>query len=424
MIDSTKIDSKNENLLDPTAPSPYYSKTWLRNLIAVVVIAGIAFSAGASYGRKGLVFEPKDFKILNQKDKVEDVDYTLLWDAIRTVSDNYIERPVDQQKILYGAVQGAVSAAGDEYTEFFDPEELQSFKTDLKGTFEGIGAEIGKKNGNIMIVAPLDESPAKRAGILANDVIVQVDGEITSNWSVDEAVKKIRGQKGTKVTLTLFREGRAKTFDVTITREQISVKSVKLEFKTVGAKNIAVLTVSRFGDDTRSLFDGAVNSILSRKVDGLVLDLRNNPGGYLQTSVDVASDWVAEGKLVVNEQRGDDSSIPYNSLGYGRLKNIKTVVLINGGSASAAEILAGALQDYKIVPLIGEKSFGKGSVQELFDLPDNSAVKITVAKWITPGGKNLHKDGLTPDIEVKRTEDDINASKDPQLDKALEEVVK
>ncbi len=407
----------------PILASPSHSFR-LKTAVVVLIVALGSFYAGASYGRKGLVFQPADFKIVNQKDQIKEVDYNLLWKAIDTVGQNYIERPVDQQKILYGAVRGAVAAAGDQYTEFFDPDELNGFKTDLKGTFEGIGAEIGKKNGNIVIIAPLDESPAKRAGLLPNDVIVQVEGQSTSDWSVDQAVKNIRGQKGTKVTLTLFREGHSKTFDVTITRDAISVKSVKLLYKTVGSKNIAVLTLSRFGDDTKTLFDAAVNDLLTHHVDGLVLDLRNDPGGYLQTAVDVASNWVPEGKVIVTEARGTGESIPYNSLGYGRLKDLKTVVLINGGSASAAEILSGALQDYKLAPLIGEKSFGKGSVQELFDLPNNTAVKVTVAKWITPSGKNLHKDGLVPDMEVKRTEDDITANKDPQLDKALEEVGK
>jgi len=414
-----------ETSLPPVVPpSPRTSPSRLTMGIVALVVALIGFYAGTSYGRKGLLFQPTQFKVVNQKDQVKDVDYDLLWKAIDTVEKNYIEQPVDQQKILYGAVQGAVAAAGDQYTEFFDPEQLESFKTDLKGTFEGIGAEIGKKNGNIVVVTPLDESPAKRAGILPGDIIVQVDGESTAEWSVDQAVKKIRGQKDTKVTLTLFREGRNKTFDVTITRAQISVKSVKLEYKTIGGKNIAVMNLTRFGDDTKALFDAAVNDMLSHKVDGLVLDLRNNPGGYLQSAVDLASNWVPEGKVVVTEARGSGESIPYNSEGFGRLKNIKTVVLINAGSASAAEILAGALQDYHLAPLIGEKSFGKGSVQELFDLPGNSAVKVTVAKWITPNGKNLHKDGLVPDIEVKRTEEDITSNKDPQKDKALEEVVK
>jgi carboxyl-terminal processing protease len=418
------MENQNNNLSEQHT-SASLVKRWLSIILLLVIVSVIAFRAGYSSGREGLAFSPKDFKIINQNDQTATVDYNLFWEALRVVQQKYIDKgDIDQQKILYGAIDGAVAAAGDEYTEFFDPEELKAFRTELRGSFEGIGAEINRRNNSIVIVAPLEDTPADRAGLLPKDVILQIDGQSTADMTVEQAVNKIRGQKGTQVTLSIFREGRTQPFEVKITRETISVRSVKLEFRQVGSQQIAVLTLSRFGDDTRGLFDRAVSEILSRKADRLVLDLRNNPGGYLESSVEIASYWVPKGQLVVNEAHSEKQNTPYNSYGYNRLNNIKTVALINGGSASAAEILAGALRDHNLARLIGEKSFGKGSVQELVDLSNGTALKITVAKWITPGGKNLNQDGLNPDIEVKRTEEDIANDRDPQLDKALEEVAK
>ncbi len=420
MDNDANLESKS------TAPQEPHHNKWLASFLLVLILMVGSFRLGLTAGRKGLTFSPKEFKVINQNDQTALVDYSLLWQAIKTVSDKYIEKDsIDQRKILYGAVRGAVTAAGDEYTTFFDPEDYSSFKTDLSGSFDGIGAEIGKKDGNLVIVAPLDGSPAAKAGLKAKDIILKVDGQSTLDWSVEDAVRKIRGAKGTAVTLTVFREGNTKPQEFKIIRDTITVKSVKLDYKTVNGKKIAVLTLSRFGNDTKALFNDAINQILSSSAQGLVLDLRNDPGGFLETAVDVASNWVPKDKLVVTEsQEQGKKNIPYNSYGYNRLANIKTVILINGGSASASEILAGALHDYNIAKLIGEKSFGKGSVQEVVDLPYNTAVKVTVAKWITPSGKNLNKDGLHPDIEVKITDADAAAGRDPQLDKALEEVTK
>ncbi len=409
---------------NPTPKMPVKHRKLLGALLLILIIAG-SYRLGYVSGKKGLTFEPKDFKIINQNDQTATVDYNLLWDALKVVQDRYIDKDnIDQRKVLYGAVRGAVAAAGDQYTAFFDPDELKNFRTELSGSFSGIGAEIGKKDNNLVIVAPLDDTPAKKAGLLANDIIVSIDGQSTADMNVDVAVSKIRGQSGTPVTLTIYRSGRDKTFDVTITRAVISVKSVRWTYKTVNNKNLAVITLSRFGDDTNELFLQAINDITLHHVDGIVLDLRDDPGGYLESAVNVASQWVPKDQVVVTEAHGDGTSLPYNSTGLSRLANIKTIILINGGSASAAEILAGALHDYNIAKLVGEKSFGKGSVQQLIDLPGDSAVKVTIAKWITPGGKNLNHDGLTPDIEIKLSEDDITNKRDPQLDRALDEISK
>lgn len=397
-------------------------------VIGGLIILICTYSVGFQMGRKGFVFAPKEFKVVNQNEQPQTVDYGMLWDAISVLNDKYIEKPVNDQKILYGAVKGAIAAAGDPYTTFFEPKELENFQTNLKGSFEGIGAVVGKKDNNIVIVAPLDDSPAKKAGLLAKDIIVKVNGQAITDWSVEQAVDKIRGVKGTKVTLTIVREGKDKPFDVTITRDTIKIKSVKWEIKDVTQNNqtkkIAIITLTQFGDDTSGLFAQAVNDILKQNVQGIVLDERNNPGGYLQTAVDLASDWVEGGKVIVTEAHSDGSNLKYNAEGGNRLNGIKTVVLINGGSASAAEILAGALHDYKVAELVGEKSFGKGSVQDLVKLKEGGAVKVTVAKWITPGGVNLNHNGLDPDVNVKLSEDDINNSKDPQMDQAMQELFK
>lgn len=396
------------------------------SILAVIIVLVIgAFGFGYASGKQGLVLEPSTFKLVGQNENPTSVDYGLLWKALKVVESKYVDKDnIDQQKVLYGAIQGAVSAAGDEYTEFFDPEELAEFKKDMSGTFSGIGAEVGKRASGIVIIAPLEGAPADRAGLMPNDIIAEVDGQSTVNMSVDQVVNLIRGPAGTDVTLTLIRATRTSPLKVTIKRENIFVKSVKVSYQESNGKNVTTIKISRFGDDTKSLFNLALNEIKDRKVDGVILDLRNNPGGYLDTAVEVASDWLDKGKLVVTEEHSVKNGTQFLSEGYNRLGNIPTMILINGGSASASEIVAGALRDNGKAKLIGEKSFGKGSVQELVELNGNMAVKVTIAKWITPSGQHLNKEGLNPDIEVKMTEEDILNDRDPQMDRALQEILK
>ena len=422
------MDFQEQNQLPPSQNPPKPRAGYFVKGIAVILIVAAAYGIGYQAGRKGYIFVPKSFSVINQSSTSQTVDYNLLWDAINTLNAKYIDKPIDQQKILYGAVAGAVAAVGDPYTTFFPPADLQNFKTSLAGTFQGIGAEVGTKDGNIVIVAPIKDSPADKAGLLPGDIIAGVDGQSTQTWTVDMAVTKIRGPKGTVVTLSIVRAGKDKPFDVKITRDNIVIKSVTYSYKTVSIngqnKTIAVVTLSEFGDDTKALFDQAVNDILTHNVSGIVIDLRNDPGGYLQTAVDIASNWVKQGDLVVSEAHSDGTTITYKGEGNPRLAGIKTVVMINGGSASAAEILSGALHDHGFATLLGEKSFGKGSVQELDDLPGGSAIKVTIAKWITPGGVNLNHNGLTPDVTVNMTSDDVAAGKDPQMDAALQQFTK
>lgn len=403
---------------------PSSIKWFLAVLVGFVIIGG-AFRLGYISGERGYTFNSGNFTITNKGDAPREVNYGLLWEALNIVQSKYIDAGnIDPQKVLYGAISGAIRAAGDEYTEFFDPETYADFKTELQGSFSGIGAEIGIRNDTITVIAPLDDSPAKQAGVRAQDYIIAINGESTADMNIDEAVKKIRGETGTQVTLTLLREGGNGAFDVTITRQKIELKSVKLEYKEVDGKRVAVVAIARFGDDTQELFNAAVSDIVRNNPAAVIVDLRNNPGGYLDTSVEVASQWLDKGQLVVKEEHSEKDVVMYNSDGTNQLGGFKTVVLLNGGSASAAEILAGALKDNGKAILVGEKSFGKGSVQELVPLGTNMAVKVTIAKWITPGGKNLNHDGLEPDIKVEMTADDYNAGRDPQLDAALQEAVK
>lgn len=415
------MDIQNTNTPTEQVSVPGHTRTIT---VWFVLVAILFYTIGFQMGHKGMVFAPKEFKVINQQDQPQVVDYNLLWTALNILNTKFIDKPVNPKSLLYGAIRGAVQSVGDPYTDFFEPKALDSFKSDLKGSFDGIGAEIGKKNGLITVVAPLPDSPAERAGLKAQDIIVQVNGKSTADWSVEQAVNEIRGLKGTEVTLTVYRESKGQPFDLKITRDKIAVKSVRLEYKEVDGKKIAVIGISKFGDDTKDLFDKAVADVLTKSVSGLVIDVRNNPGGYLQTAVEIASNWVPKGETIVTEAHSDGTSQKFNSLGFNKLAAIKTVILINGGSASASEILSGALHDFKIAQLIGEKSFGKGSVQELIDLPDGSAVKVTVAKWITPNGKNLNKDGLVPDTEVKLTEENVKDGKDVQMEAALQALTK
>ena len=415
----------DENLNTQDRPSGPKMRKWVLGALVAFVLIGGSFRLGLATGQKGYSFDPKTFKVINTEDAPADVDYNLLWQAIKIVQDKYIDKGnIDPREILYGAIRGAISASGDDYTEFFDPKTLADFRTELQGSFSGIGAEIGPRDGNIVIIAPLDDSPAQKAGLRPKDIVVQINGESTIDMPVDEAVNKIRGPEGSEVTLNIYRDGEAETFDVKIIRSKIELKSVKVEYQDVNGKRIALLTISRFGDDTNALLTSAVADIRRNNPAGIVVDVRNNPGGYLETSVDVASQWLDKGLLVVREEHSEKDVVMYNSLGTNQLGKYKTVVLINGGSASASEILAGALKDNGKATLIGEKSFGKGSVQELVPLGDDMAVKVTIARWITPSGKNLNKDGLEPDIKVEMTNEDFDAERDPQLDRALQEAAK
>jgi carboxyl-terminal processing protease len=390
-------------------------KKWVASGLLIVIVFGLGYISGG--GKVRLV--NGQVQVNRAYDK-QTADFSLFWDAYELLNSKFVDRPVDQQKLLHGAISGMVSAAGDPYTVFFDPEQAKDFANELKGAFDGIGAEIGIKEEQLVVIAPLDDSPAQKAGLLPGDIILSVNDESTSGMTVDTAVSKIRGKAGTTVKLSIIHDGQRQPTDLEITRARIEVKSLKFEIKEVDGKNIAIIKLSRFGDDTKGLFDHAVDVMLQRGVKGIILDLRSNPGGYLDTAVSTASNWVDTDKIVLKERSFNGESKEYVSESWPRLKGIKTIVLVNGGSASASEIVAGALQDYDLATLVGEKTFGKGSVQELSSLKDGSTIKVTIAKWFTPNDRSIDKNGLEPDIKVELTPEDAQAKRDPQMDKALE----
>ncbi|MEK7075770.1 MAG: S41 family peptidase [Patescibacteria group bacterium] len=396
------------------------NKKYIITILALLVFSTGTFFNGLKLGAKGYTYSGGDYKIINQNNYPKDVDYSLLWQTLDIVNQKYIDKPLDQQKILYGAVAGAVSAIGDPYTAFFDPKQYSDFRTELSGSFDGIGAEVGMKDGNIVVVAPLDDAPAKKAGILSGDIILKVDGKETTGMSLDEVVSKIRGPRGTQVQLNIFRPNTQKQLDFKITRAKIEITSVKTEYKEVNGKKIAVINIQRFGDDTNELFRAAAMKAVADNVSGIVLDLRDDPGGYLDGAVNISSYWLEKGQTVVTEAHSNGTAQKYTSTGNNILSKIRTVILANGGSASAAEIVSGALRDQGYAKIVGVKTFGKGSVQELIGLPQNTAVKVTVAKWLTPNGVNINKNGLEPDIKVEMSAEDITSKKDLQMDKALE----
>lgn len=348
----------------------------------------------------------------------KDVDFDLYWKLWEELKTKYVDKNgATEKQMFYGSLKGMAASLNDPYTIFMDPAESKEFNSDLSGTFEGIGAEIGLKNDVITVVAPLAGLPAEKAGIKSGDKIIAIDGVSTSGLSADGAVMKIRGPKGTKVKLTIFRQGFETTKDFEIERDIIYVKSVKTKSLD---NNLFLITVSSFNEDTEKLFSQAVSEAMLKKPKGIIIDLRNNPGGFLNTSVAMIGEWI-KNDTAVTEKTGDPKNdITYTTNGAARLKGYPTVVLVNGGSASASEILAGALKDYGVATIVGEKTYGKGSVQSLEDLSDGSSLKVTVAKWFTPKGNSINEIGITPDVEVKLTQEDFDNNKDPQLDKAIE----
>ena len=347
----------------------------------------------------------------------QEIDFSLFWEAYYKLKKDFVnQEKIKVPEIIYGAISGMVRSLGDPYTTFFNPEDAKIFKEDVKGYFEGVGMEIGIRQGQLTVIAPLEGTPAKRAGILSGDKILEIDGKSTIDMSLEEAVKLIRGPKGTKVKLTILREGWEEPKEFEIVRDVIEIPSLKWEEKD----KIIYLKIYHFSEKARFDFLFAANEILKKPTKKLILDLRDNPGGYLEVAVDIAGWFLEKGKLVAIEDFGKGKKQEYESPGPGNFSDYKIVVLINRGTASGAEILAAALKENLGAILIGERSFGKGSVQKIENLKDGSCLKITIAKWLTPKGEQISEIGLVPDIEVKMTEKEIEEGKDPQLEKAFE----
>lgn len=391
-------------------------------ILVVLAVVGTSFSSGWFLGRQQGIrsFVPAgEGRVTNQgavsATLAADVDFAQFWNVWNLVKENFYKQPVSDKDLFYGAMRGMVAASGDRYTVFFDPEEAEQFSSALAGTFSGIGAELGVKDGFLVIVAPLPDSPAERAGLLAGDKILAIDQVETTGMAVDQAVLKIRGEEGTDVTLTVSHDGMQDAEEVVITRSVITIDSVKW---SIDENGIATVNIYTFNQDTNGLFNEAVNELLSKDAKGIVLDLRSDPGGFLTAAIDVASAWIGYQPVVLEKQQEETQAYP--GVSAPRLAGIPTVVLVDGGSASASEIVAGALQDYGLATLVGTQTFGKGSVQDYRDLPDGSSVKITIAQWFTPKGRTIHETGITPDVTVEYTKEDADAKRDPQKEKALE----
>ncbi|KKR94343.1 hypothetical protein A3A55_01675 [Candidatus Roizmanbacteria bacterium RIFCSPLOWO2_01_FULL_40_14] len=365
-----------------------------------------------------------------------DVDFSLFWDVWDRLEQNYIDdEKIDPEKMVYGAIKGMTASLGDPYTVFLPPEDNEKAREDLQGEFDGIGAQLGMKDERIVVIAPLKGMPAEKAGIKSGDFIIQVDGVDTFGWTVPEAVEKIRGPKGEKVTLSVFRDGLEAPVDIEVIRDTIEVPTVETEYADTIAQGtpeqepanfkdgVAIIRLHQFGEQTNHQWDVAVNEIIKTcnagtvACEGVILDVRNNPGGFLDGSVYVASEFLKDG-LVVTQEHSSGQSLEYTVNRKGRLLTQPLAVLINRGSASASEIVAGALKVRGRATIVGETSFGKGSVQERIELPHDAGLHVTTAKWILPDGSWINEVGVSPDIEV--VDDPTTADVDEQLDKAIE----
>lgn len=379
--------TKNQNYTSAVSISTF--------LLAIIITALVSFALG---NRSRGVLLPSFLKSNRASQNLSNQpDLNGLNEVYSTLKSKY-DGDLTGEQVNTGIKKGMVQATGDPYTEYFTKDEYAQFNEDLNGEYSGIGAEVGKKGDAVEIITPLDDSPAAKAGLQPGDLIMQVDDyKVTQDATLQEVVDKIKGQAGTEVRLKVYRQDEGEK-DYTVTRDNIKDKSVKYEIKD----GIAYIRVSRFADDTNSLIDQAAGSITSdQSVKGIVLDLRDNGGGSLDAAVHVSSQWLNNGQTVVEERSGSKVVKTFKSEQNGPLSSYKTAVLVNSSSASASEIVTGALKDHGKARIIGETTYGKGSVQELVPLNDGSALKVTVAKWYTPNGNNIHGQGITPDQEIK-----------------------
>ena len=375
--------------------------------LTLVIVAIVSFVAGA---RSDALFA-NVASVFGVRTSNKTIDLSSVQKTYQELIANY-DGKLDTQKLIYGANRGLVEAAGDPHTAYMDPDETKEFDKSLSGQIGGgIGAEIGLRNNKPTIIKPLENSPAQKAGIKAGEVIVKVNDESSSDWSVDKVVSKIRGEIGTSVKLTLLSEGR--TREVSVVRQNIVSPAVESEIDG----EIGILKVNRFGDDTVSLARKYASEFVEKGVKKVILDLRNNPGGTVGAAQGLLGIWL-DNQIAMTERRGSEIVKTLRTTGTPILSNMKTVVLINGNSASASEITAGALREYGKATLVGQKSYGKGSVQIVLGLPGGSQMKVTEARWYTPKSKNIDKTGIEPDVKVDLSSDDVNNNVDPQMDKA------
>ena len=418
-------------------------KNSLSILVALVLLLGV-FYGGFLFGEQSIAPVARATSLQGTEVPLgfeSKTDFTPFWEAWTVLNEKYVAATStavasDEQK-LWGAISGLTSSLKDPYTVFFPPEESTLFENEINGNFEGVGMEVGIKDDVLTVIAPLKGTPAERAGILPGDRVLKIDDEQSSNLRVDQAVKLIRGKKGTEVRLTILREGKPDPFEVKILRDIIDIPTIDIELKpgkkVAGADGsfdegsglrsdgVFVIRLYNFSASSPRLFRDALRQFVESGSNRLLLDLRGNPGGYLDAAVDMASWFLPAGKIVVSENSGEkiDAKL-HRSRGYDVFNSsLKMVILVNGGSASASEILAGALKEHGIAKLVGTRTFGKGSVQELIKLTPDTSLKVTVARWFTPNGNSISDGGLTPDIEVKLTPEDLEKKQDPQMDRAI-----
>lgn len=416
---------QNENLAPlPTGieDRPHRSRRFIfaGTIIGLVVFA---FYAGYQKGRFGSAMTEAPIAVNEAvfrgtaDGQDASIDFSLFWKVWNLLEDRYVESDtLDAKALFYGAIDGMLAATGDPYTTFFDPKENKEFKEELAQSFDGIGAEMQIKDGILTVVAPLDGSPAEKAGIRAGDKVLKINGESTENLDLQEAVDRIRGPRGTEVALSLFHPDEDELREVSVRRDVIVVKSVVVEMRD----DIAIVRITRFGEDTTDEFARAASDIRRQGAKGILLDVRNNPGGFLDAAVDLGGYFLPNGSVVVMEENAKKERTELKTRGDNAFGSIPVVILINEGSASASEILAAGIRENRSdVLLVGGKSYGKGSVQELIPTSSTTSVKITIARWLTPKGNQINKVGIEPDEAVKISREDIEADRDPQFDRAL-----
>ena len=411
------------------------SKRLSTGFILLLIIGG-AFFLGYRQGERNVPVERKITELQNKEiGKPEVVDFSPFWQAWNVINEKFVTKATTTtaQEKVYGAIEGLAKSLGDPYTVFFPPVELKEFETEISGQFEGVGMELGIKDNVLTVVAPLKDTPAFRAGIKSGDKIIKINDTLATDMKVEAAVKMIRGPRGTSVRLTIVRENRNEPLEIIIARDVINIPTIDTEIKQItnGNKNeinnpwqngIYVIKLYNFSGNAANLFREALRGFIESDTHKLILDLRGNPGGYLEAAVDMASWFLPAGKIVVSEEyaQGKEPTV-HRSRGYNIFNDtLKMVVLVNEGSASASEILAGALREHNIAKLVGTKTFGKGSVQELIKITPDTSLKLTIARWLTPLNHSISEEGLAPDYEVKISAKDLEAKRDPQMDKAVE----
>ncbi len=396
-----------------------------KHTFSVILLITIFFIFGIYVGKNKHSEIEKVTSLSNTKTVVETkTDFSSFWKTWNTINEKSpnADKISDQDRV-YGAISGLVGSLEDPYSVFFKPEEAKAFKEEIAGNFTGVGMEIGIKNKMLTVVAPLKNTPAEKAGIQSGDQILKIDETITNELNIEEAVKLIRGEKGTAVLLTIFRSGDNEPKEIKIIRDVIDIPTLDEELRPDG---IFIIRLYSFSANATNLFNQAMTKFVESKSDKLILDLRGNPGGYLDAAVDISSWFLPGGKVVVTEDYGGNKKPRvFRSRGYNVFNDdLKFIILINGGSASASEIVAGAMQDHGRARLLGQQSFGKGSVQEVVDITKDTLLKITVANWLTPDKHLIHGKGLIPDYEVEFTREDFNEKRDPQMEKAIELLLK